>query len=137
MAILATVGLGMELMAECGRSHTFEVEGDLLGFQPLVAAVAVGGYGECFLAVMTGAAGPAIFHLRHGHGFFLAGYDLAIVTALAGSAGFCNMGGMTEYRLAQALDVVGYLTGFALVAADAIFFSSNAERFNAAVACSA
>jgi len=102
-----------------------------------VAAVAVGGYGECFLTVMTGAAGSTIFHLGHGYGFFLACYGLAVVTALAGSSGFCNMGGMAEYRRSQSLDGVGHLAGFALVAADAIFLGRNAECFHAAVARSA
>ena len=44
---------------------------------------------------------------------------------------------MAEYRLSQAFDIIGHVTGLALVAANAVLFGCHAEGFYTAVTCSA
>ena len=87
VAILAAVRLGVEGVAECCGSNALDLEAYFFRLHSFVTAVAVGGYSEGTFSIVAGAAGTALFHFRHGHGFFLAGYDFAIMTALAGSTG--------------------------------------------------
>lgn len=137
VAIFAPVCLGMESVTESCRGNTFNVESDFFGFQSFVAAVAVGCDGKCFFTVMTCPAGASFLHLGHCYRFFLAGYDLAVVTAPAGSAGFCNMCCVAEHRCAESFDIVRNIAWFSCVTAHAVFFSRYAECFYTAVACTA
>jgi len=86
VAVFAAVCLGVECMAESGRRHPFDCKGDVFGFHPLVAAIAVCCHAEGPFTVMAGAAGTAFLHLGHGHSLFLAGDDLAVMASPAGSA---------------------------------------------------
>lgn len=77
VAVGAFIHAEMEVVAEC-RVSGIGLEGYGAGLEALVALVAIAGYGECLLIVMTGAARFTLFHLGHGYSF-LSGYDLAIV----------------------------------------------------------
>ena len=77
----------MELVAEQRVGYTVGLEFDLPGCHPLVAVAAVAGHGEGDLIVVTGAAALPLFHLGHGDLLFPAGDHLAVVAALALSAG--------------------------------------------------
>ncbi len=88
MAIFAAVCLDMECVAESGWRYPFQVEGYFLGLEPLVAAITVGRYPKSAFSIVARAAGATLFHFGHGHRFFLAGYDDAVVTPFAGAAGF-------------------------------------------------
>ena len=137
MAILAGVSLGVEGVAECGGSNALDIVSDFSRFHTLVAAIAVGGYRKCAFSVVAGATGTSFFHFRHGHGFFLAGYDFTIMTTFAFSADLGDVGGMAEYRLSQTFDIIGHVARFTLVAANAVLFCCHAEGFYTAVAGSA
>lgn len=137
VAILAAISLGVEGVAEGGWCDSLEVEGDLFRLQAFVATIAVGCYNKCLLAVMAGTAGPSLFHFSHGHGLFLAGYDLAVVAALACSAGFGDMSGVAECGCTESFDVVSDFTGATLVATHTLFFRCDTESLHAAVASAA
>jgi len=137
VAVFAGVCLGVERVTEGGRGNAFDVKGDVFWFHSLVATVAVGSHCKGTFAVMACSASAAFFHFRHGHGFFFAGYDFPVVTALAGSTCFGDVGSMAEDGLAKSLYFVGNITGFAFVAADTIFFGCHAKGFYTAVTCAA
>ncbi len=134
MTLFACIGCGVDVMAESCGSCILEIEYDLSGVHTPVAAATVGCYGECALAVMAGSAGSAFFHLGHGHISFITVENLAIVAALAGAAGLGYMDGMTEGRITKPLDLVRDIAGFAFMAADAILFAGNTERFHTRMA---
>jgi len=133
VTLLAAVGSGVDGVAEGCRSGPLDVEDDVLGLHALMAAVAVGGDGKGPFTVVAGTAGPSFFHLGHGYGSFFSGYDLSIVAAPAGTAGLCDMGGVTEGRLTEPLDLVGHVTRIAFVALGAVFLAGDAECLHPAV----
>ena len=137
VAIFAGVRLGVEGVAECGGSNALDVVTDLSRFHTLMTTIAVGGYRKCAFSIVAGATGTSFFHFRHGHGFFLAGYDFTIVTTFAFPAGLGDVRGVAEYRLSQSFDIIGHVARFALVAANAVLFCCHAEGFYTAVAGSA
>ena len=123
-------------MAECGRSDAFKCEDDIFRFHAsLVAADAIlfGRDTEGLFAVVAGSAGLSLFHLIHGNGFTAAGNHLAVVTALAGTAGLGEVDGVAEDCIAQPLDLIRYFTGFSLVAADAILSRCDTEGLDPGV----
>ena len=134
VAVFARVCLSMEGMTEGCRSCTFERKGNVLGFESFVATVTVGGYREGLLAVVAGSAGFSFLHLIHGDRFFLAGDNIAIVAALAGSTCLDNVYLMTENGISQSFDPVGYISRFAFVAFDAVFLRCHAERLYSGMA---
>jgi hypothetical protein len=137
VAIFASVGSGMNGVAKRSRGRVLEFEDNILGFHALVTTVTVGCYSKGPFAVMAGTACSALFHLNHGHTLFLAGDDLAIMTASAGTAGFGDMDGVAECCFPQALDLERYIEGFPFVAADTVFLTGNAESFYPGMACAA
>src|SRR5690242_6956459 len=121
-------------MAEDGRRKPFEVEGDVLRFHSLVAALAVGCYAKGRLAVMAGSACAALLHLGHGDRFPIGVDYPGVVAGLAGSGELGDMAGMAENHFTRSLDLVADIAGFTLVAADAILFAGDAEGLDSAVA---
>jgi len=137
MALFASEGLGVEGVAERGRSNPSQFETDFNGFHSFVAPVTVAGNGKGGLAIMAGSTACAFLHLGHGHGLALAGNDFAVVAAFTGSLGCCKMVGMAEDRFACSLNLVRYIAYFAPMTENAIFFRGNAEGFHATVASAA
>lgn len=89
VAIWTLVVLQMKLVTERSLPGT-RFEFYFTGYQPFVAFAAITVYRESILAVMAEAAGAPLFHLRHGHAFIFC-YNLAVMTAPAGSTGLGNM----------------------------------------------
>jgi len=137
MALFAGEGLGVEGVAEGGRSNPLQFKTDFSGFHSLVAPVAVTGNGEGGLAIVAGSATCTFFHLDHGYGLALAGNDFAVVTAFAGSLGCRKVVGVAEDRFSCSLNPVCYIAHFPSMAKNAIFFRGNAEGFHTAVASAA
>jgi len=134
VAFLAAVSRSMDGMAEGRGCGALDVENDILGLHSFVAAVAVGGNGKGAFAVVAGTACPAFFHLGHGHGFFFAGDDFAVMAASAGTAGFGNVRGVAEGRFTKPFDLVRHVTRLAFMAFHAVLFSRDAEGFHPGVA---
>jgi len=124
----------VEFVAELGICCTLHLEFDLPWCHPLVAPSAIAGYGEGGLVIMAGAAGLPLFHLGHGDLLFLAGYHLAVVAALALSAGLGYVDLMTECRFSRSLLPICYASRLTLVATNAILFRGDAERLDAGMA---
>jgi len=140
MALFAGEGLGVEGVAEGGRSNPLQFETDFSGFHSLVAPVAVTGNGEGGLAIVAGSATRAFFHLGHGYGLALAGNDgndFAVVAALTGSPGCRKVVGMAEDRFTCSLNLIRYIAHFAPVTENTIFLRGNTEGFHTTVASAA
>ena len=123
----------MNSVAEGGGGETLEFEDDVLRFHSFMATVAIGGYRKDILAVVTGPAGFAPFHLGHGHSFFLAGDNFSVVAASAGATGFGQVNGVTECGFTKSLDFVGYIPWLTFVTFYAVFFRCHAECLHAAM----
>jgi hypothetical protein len=72
--------------------------------------------------------------LRHGHGFFLAGNDRAIMALFTGATSNVYVHRMAEYNGTETFYRIGDVTRLATVATGAIFFAGDAESLYAAVA---
>lgn len=134
VAVWALEHADMDLVAEDRVGGSLGFEGNFAGFHPLVAVAAIAGHGEGFLAVVAGAAGFALFHLRHGHVIVFAGDDFAVVAASAGNFPLCQVSVVAEGHLGCALHFKGNIAGFALVAFGAELFVLDAECLDAGVA---
>jgi hypothetical protein len=136
VAFVTFVGIPVVIMAE-GNFTGFSFKRDASGLESLVATVTTGANGKGWFAVMAGSTALAFLHFGHGNGFGFAGNDGTIVTFFAGPLCCRKMFCVTEYGFTCALYLVGYVTYLALMAENAIFFRSNAECLDAAVACAA
>jgi len=87
VAVRAFEHADMHLMTEDSICYTFELESYFTRFHPFVAVAAVAGNCKRHLAVMTGSAGLAFFHLNHRDIAIPAGDDLAVMAAAAGESG--------------------------------------------------
>jgi len=121
MALFAGEGLGVEGVAERGRSKPFQLETDISGFHSFMAMIAVAGNGEDGLTIVAGSTARPSLHLGHGYGLGFAGNDFAVVTAFTGSFGCCKVIGMAEDCFPCSLNLVRYITYFASMAENTIF----------------
>src|SRR5690348_181452 len=113
-------------MAEECRVNTFQIKGNVFGFEPFVASIAIGGHHEGLLAVVAGPTSLAFFHRLHGYRFFSAGDGFAVMAALAGYACLGYVARMTEDRIAKSLNPVADITGLALVTFNTVFVGGHA-----------
>ena len=127
----------VEIMAEDCMGEPFNLEDDVVRLKTFVTGVAIIIDGECPLTVMTGSAGFPSVHFCHGHGLFFTRQDLFIVATLAIYAAFAQMECMAKDNFGCAFRFEGNVSRYALVAADTILFTGNAECFDTRVAGSA
>ena len=129
----------VDLVAEDRRSCLFTGygEGNFFWVHPFVAFAAVSGYGKSSFAIMTYAALFPLFHLDHGD-ISLTGDDgLAIVTTPALAAGFGDVKGVAECCILDPFGFKDNITWFTFVAANAGFFITYTESFDAGMTGSA
>ncbi len=96
-----------------------------------MTAITVGGYSKGAFSVMACATGTPLFHGRHSHTFFLGRDDFAGMAAFAGPACLSHMKRMAENGGAKPFDRVSYIFRRSFMAADAVFFTGDAEGFDA------
>jgi hypothetical protein len=110
VALFASEHGSVDRVPEKGWFDSLSFEGYVFRFHSHMAFAAVAGNGKGFGAVMAGAAGSTLFHLRHGHSPASAGNDFAIVAAFTLIAHFSVMNDMAENGIASSRNLINYIT---------------------------